>query len=425
MEASAMQSVLGGLMNFPDKTVSAYSKLIPECFIDDRYRAIFQACLQLHKEGKEITPLVVFEAMDEEYHQALALCCNAMPTVGGFDAYVEIVRENWRKHRLYQALSEITLDCLSAGTRMPHIIAALERALNVQIQIQKAIDDETAKSFIDSAVEFIIDLDVQNSGMKTGWSDFDYMTGGLQRKAVYVIAARSGHGKTDLAINLAMRLSKNHRVTYNSMEMPRIQLMRRVVARATRINASRLRDKESLTQEEKTNIAVAVDLLSKHTKLVLDEQQGVDSVAIEAKIQKHSPDVFFIDHLGLMNHDKAKRNQWEAIGETTRALKRLALKHNVAIVELVQLNRTADTRRGDPIMSELKGSSDIENDADGIFTIRVKEHSGILTGTACAEADVFMIKNRHGSTGKLQFSWYPQYSLWVPIDTMREAEYDH
>lgn len=410
----AAPSVIGALVAFPQESTAALDKLIPECFADEKLRDIFAACQTLHKSGKPWDVAILSSKLGADYNTLMVECAKLMPSLQNLDAYIELVREAWRRSSVYSALYGVMDNCTNGN--MQDVMASLVRIVEEQNTIQKSIDDETAKNFVQAAAEFLVDLDKPNTGMKTGWKDFDYVTGGLQRQGVYVISARSGQGKTDYAINLAMKLcQQDFKVCYNTMEMPRKQIMRRIIARATRINSTRLREK-TLTEDEFAQIAKVIDVITRHSKLILDEQLGIDAATVEAKIIRHKPDVLFIDHLGLMQHDKSKRNQWEAIGQTTRSLKQLAMKYNITIVELVQMGREADRTKGDPTMSQLKGSSDIENDADGIFAIKVEKPDHVLTGDDSVLAEVHCIKNRHGSTGKLEYHWRPQYHLWTPMD---------
>lgn len=416
----AEQSVIGGMILFPDETGSAYGQLGAEMFEHPYLAEIYAVCAALHKAGEPVDAVTVDARTGAKHRVLLAECFDLMPSISGFETYVQLVRDAWRRRTVAESLQKVVYTLQEPASNVVDSVVEIERIAAVQREIENRIRDESAKGFIDSMVEFYNDLASPDDAIKTGWRDFDQLTGGLQRQGVYVISARSGSGKTDFAINLAMSLAKRVKVYYSSMEMPRKQLMRRVIAKGTRINSARLRDR-TLTPEEFQAIARVIDMMSAGTQITLDEQQRMTVQDVEEKILRYRPDVIFLDHLGLMQHDPRKKNQWEAIGETTKRLKKLALKYRVVIVELVQRNRSSDVNRGRPVMSELKGSSDIENDADSILMITADTEGRILSGNDFVSASVHVLKNRHGGTGILQYNWQPQYHTWRPVDRQREG----
>lgn len=419
---NAEASVIGGLVMFPEETADTYQRLTAECFGDEALRELYKCCLVLHREGKQVDPVTVEAAAGKELRPVLVKCCQVMPALAGYDAYVGIVRDDWRKREMRDRLAELAGECSEPAADPAAITAELGKLLDHQRELDAAVREETTKGFWDCVTDFYADLGKPNNALKVGWRDFDYMTGGLQRGGVYVISARSGMGKTDLALNMAMHLASAYRVNYNSMEMPRIQLSRRLVSRLSRINSTRLRDKKDLTQTDYGRIRSSLEIFQNRTQLTLDDQQHLTAEDVEAKILRYRPDVIFLDHLGLMDHGaSAKQPLWEAIGNTTRTLKQMAMKYGIVIVELVQMGREADRDKGSPTMSQLKGSSSIENDADGIFMIKAQPLEEVLTGERFLSTAVHVVKNRHGSTGKLEFNWMPQYHSWIAIDRIREG----
>jgi len=239
--------------------------------------------------------------------------------------------------------------------------------------------------------------------------------GGLQRKSVYVIAARPGKGKTDWALQMATKISISGKVVYHTLEMTCDQLMQRIASRVCRVNSIRLRDKQ-LESEEQVRVTRAMELMAERCRLRFDEAEQITADVVEEKILRYQPDVVFIDHLGLMD-STGRKNQWEAVADTTHRLKALAKRHNVAIVELVQLNRRTDS--GKTTMGDLYGGSAVEQDADAIFALDVEQHEGFLTGDESVDVTVQVLKNRHGGVGDLHFAWQPQYHSYTPVDTTR------
>ena len=140
---------------------------------------------------------------------------------------------------------------------------------------------------------------------------------------------------------------------------------------------------------------------------------------MEAKLASGKPDVMFIDYLGLMRGDAAgNKPLWQITGEITHALKESARRHGAAVVALVQLARAAD-RQKEPALSDLKGGSDIEADADGVIFMRPQKTGGFLSGDDAWPVEAVIAKNRHGGVGRLRFNWQPQYHNYVPTDNTR------
>lgn len=417
----AEPSVIGAMVMFPEETGFVFQKLSAECFSDSVLGSLFSAIQKIKSSGKTVDPVTLENEVGNEHRLLIVRCAEVVPSLHGFTEYVEIVKEQWRKRTVLLELQSILQE---KRISVSEILQSLEKTIAVQNKIEESISEDSAKNFSDSFVEFYCDLGTKSNAIKTGWSGFDNLTGGLERQGVYIISARPGKGKTDLAINLAMNISKHFRVNYNTMEMPRKQVMRRITARATKINSSRLRDKECLTDTDFLAINKAYEFLSKNTQLILDEQQRIEPIEVESKILRYKPDVLFIDHLGLMKKEQ-RRNEWEAVAETTQFLKELAMKYNIVIVELVQQHRAADTRSGPPKMSELRGGGSLEADTDGIFFIESPDCENTLSGDDSLESSVYVAKNRHGGTGLVKFNWFPQYHTWIQIDHKRESDEQH
>ena len=255
-----------------------------------------------------------------------------------------------------------------------------------------------------------------SNGRKNKKAENDVL-GGLQRGCLYIIAARPGDGKTDFALHLAVQLAKRCRVDYRSLEMTKEQLVHRVLSRVCMINSTRFRDHD-LDENAQKRIGIAAARMG-DLHLVMDDTPGVSAGDVEAKLASGKPDVMFIDYLGLMRGDAAgNKPLWQITGEITHALKESARRHGTAVVALVQLARAAD-RQKEPALSDLKGGSDIEADADGVIFMRPQKTGEFLSGDDAWPVEAVIAKNRHGGVGRLRFNWQPQYHNYVPTDNTR------
>ena len=247
------------------------------------------------------------------------------------------------------------------------------------------------------------------------------MLGGFAPKSINILSGRSGMGKSDFSIFLAVKLAlQGVRVLYLSMEMPRTQIMARIASRVAMIDSRRLSDAKNLTEEERTTVAVLLERISK-IPLVLDEQQGLTIAAIAAKIRKHRPQVIFVDHMQLMAQENPSRQGWENLAETSRAMKRMAMNENVIFVELVQQNADIE-KRGDktPRMSDVKGTDGYTNDADTLMFIQADRSDDAMNSGESVDVRLFIAKNRNGSVGQLPFRWQPQFHRYLALSRLEE-----
>lgn len=410
----AEKSVIGGIIAFPtepDVTKIAYELLRPEMFANEWMSNTFAACLEIVSEGKVPDAVLIENKIGKENRVYMVKCVQLVPTLAGFKDYCAVVFEDWRKRTIAAKLQELIFESPPAKVAMQQ----LDAVLSEQRAIERGLNDGTSLEFWDAVMRYMNDLMTPSKAIKTGWTPFDAYTGGLQRQSMYIISGRSGMGKTDFALAMALNISLRCRVSYFSMEMPVEQLMERVISRIARVESNRLRDKD-VSPEEFKRISEAVTMRKDKAKITIDEKQRMSIMELEAKIIRQRPDVVFIDHVGLMKHAD-KKQLWEAVADTSQRLKELAMKHKIVIIALVQENRNAD--QGKPKMGNLKGSDNLTNDADGIFQMHIPEHDDFVNGQAWIDAEIHVTKNRHGGTGRITFHWQPQYHDWRSIEKSR------
>ncbi len=405
----AEESVLGCMLLFPVETADVYRRLRNEMFSEEPLRRIFEVCQQLRAEGKTPDFVTVQSVLGSAYQKLMLECCETAPSVSRLADYAGIVLEGWRVRELTAVAVEAQLN----GGTSEELISRYRAALEQQEAVTAALKEAGTKDFVQAAADYLQSLYEPDRSIKTGWREMDRVMGGLQRKSVVVIAARPGKGKTDFALQMATQVALDHQVNYNSMEMPTSQLLQRVVSRGAKINSIRLRDRD-LTEEDRARIAKVLDLQAKCLKINFDEAPRIDAEVVEGKIARYHPAVLFIDHLGLMTAREPKKNQWEEIASTTHELKALAMKHDVCIVELVQLNRATDGRR--PTQGDLYGGAAVEQDADVVIALEVEHFEGFLSGEQSTEVTASVLKNRHGAVGELRFAWQPQYHSYTTIE---------
>ena len=415
---STEMSVIGSILMEPAFLRIARRMLSPRMFEDERLARVFSCALKLAKANLPVDAVTVTDKLGAEYGPLIVECAQMVPTVseGNFAVYAGAVLDAWREREIRAAALEIA----TGGQTADDMTARLAELLKRQYDITSKVRRGTERTFLEAVGETYKNLFAPDTSLKIERGAFGILCdvlGGLQRGGVYVIAARPGDGKTDVALQLAVTLAKDYRVDYRSLEMSTEQLTHRILSRACIINSTRFRDHQ-INENEQKRIGMVVDAM-KGLHLVMDDTPGVSAGDVEAKLASGKPDVMFIDYLGLMRGDAAgNKPLWQITGEITHALKESARRHGAAVVALVQLARAAD-RQKEPALSDLKGGSDIEADADGVIFMRPQKTGEFLSGDDAWPVEAVIAKNRHGGVGRLRFNWQPQYHNYVPTDNTR------
>ena len=240
----------------------------------------------------------------------------------------------------------------------------------------------------------------------------------FMRSTVFALAARPGSGKTDFALNLALRMGKRGaKVLYFSMEMTNLQLMQRAASSLLRINGERIRDKD-LTEEELRGMEKVLQNFANAGRISFVQEPRISVKRVRHFVDLWKPDVVFVDHLGLMARP-AYKDAFKALGEVSNQLKQLALEKKIALVELVQMNRQIESRASKkPSLTDLRESGDIEQDCDYVGFLIPEDLKGKnLSGDAWADVELYLEKNRHGRPGIFQYRWQPQYHSFSEVET--------
>lgn len=255
-------------------------------------------------------------------------------------------------------------------------------------------------------------------GMETGLTQLDIALNGFRKGDVYIIAGRPSMGKTVLALNIAERLGRKHNVYYASLEMYKEKLGTRLLSARSKINSlslgmGRIKDKE---WEE---VAITSSQLAIN-HLHIDDSPTLSMLDIKARCKKLKKtsglDVVVIDHLGLLKpHTKRESRQLE-VGDMSRMGKILAKELDVAVIFLMQLNRSPEGRQNNrPVLSDLGESGKIEQDADTVLMLyrdeyykEKSENRGVM--------EVLVRKNRDGQLGTLKLAYLEQYQLISNLD---------
>jgi len=421
----AESSVLGGLLLDNGAWDRVSDLLADGDFYRYEHRMVFGAIGALINTSKPADVITVFEQLQNQgkaeeigglvYLNSLA---QYVPSAGNIRRYAEIVRERSILRKLVSASDEISTNAFNPKGRP--VAAILDEAEQKIFNIgEEGARTKQGFQAMDSLVVALLDrvqemADNPNdvTGVPTGFYDLDRMTAGFQAGDLIVLAARPSMGKTALAINIAEHVALNEGlpVAVFSMEMGAAQLAVRIVGSIGRIDQGHLRTGK-LTDEEWPRLSEAIEKL-RTISLHIDETAGLTSSELRANARRLSRQcgklgLIVVDYLQLMSGSSSDgENRATELGEISRGLKMLAKELQCPVIALSQLNRSVETRPDKrPMMSDLRESGAIEQDADIIMFIYRDEY---YTKDACKEpgvAEVIIAKQRNGPTGMVKLAF--------------------
>jgi replicative DNA helicase len=359
-----------------------------------------------------------------EYLAALA---NETPGAANARAYANIVRERSMLRSLISAGNEISGSAFGTdGRSATELVDEAERRVFeiAEKGARTSAGFRSLKEILPQAVDRIDLLhqsDGDISGISTGYNEFDKLTTGLQGGDLIIIAGRPSMGKTTLALNIAENAAIGGKVptAIFSMEMPSQQLAFRMISSLGRVDQTHLRT-GCFPDEDWSRINTAVQLMS-DAPIFVDDSAGLSPTEIRARARRlhreHGLGLIVVDYLQLMQVPGNKENRATEISEISRSLKALAKELNIPVIALSQLNRSVEQRTDKrPVMSDLRESGAIEQDADLIIFIYREEVYNPDTPRK-GIADIAIAKQRNGPIGDFPLTFvgrYTKFENWVP-----------
>ncbi|HOW74837.1 MAG TPA: replicative DNA helicase [Candidatus Competibacteraceae bacterium] len=424
----AEQAVLGGLMLLNTTWDQIADQLGEDDFYRNDHRVIFRAIRHLAEDSQPFDHVTVFEWLEAHHHLEEAggmayvyLLARETPSAANVRAYANIVRERAIRRDLIRTATEIadcaydpqgrnSQDLLNDAEK--RVFAIAERGARARGGFAN-IKDLLARTV--ERVDMLFQSDNPVTGLPSGWVDFDRMTAGLQPGELVVVAGRPSMGKTAFAMNIAeyAAIHVNCPVAVFSMEMPGESLIMRLMSSLGRIEQQRVRSGQ-LDDADWSRLTSAVNMLSA-TRLFIDDSSSLSPNELRARARRlHRQEghlgLIVVDYLQLMQVPGTNESRATEVSEISRALKGLAKELSVPVLALSQLNRTLE-QRGDkrPIMSDLRESGAIEQDADLIcFIYRDEVYNPETAEKGIAE--IIIGKQRNGPIGKFQLTFLGQYT---------------
>jgi len=424
----AEQAVLGGLLISNSVWEHVSERVSEDDFYRKDHRAIFRAISQLDDEGQPFDVVTVAEWLDS--HQQLddaggltylAALAERTPGVSNVKAYADIVRKRSVLRQLIQATNTISESIFNPEGQTNEQILDLAEKTVFEIAEKESKGRrsyDTIKDLLVGALDKIDELfhrDSPITGVATGYEDLDEKTAGLQPSDLIIIAGRPSMGKTALAINIAEHavIKEKLTVVVFSMEMPGDSLAMRMMSSLGRIDQHKIRTGK-LTDEDWPRLTSAVEIL-KDTRLFIDDTPALTPSEIRARCRRiyreqNGLDLVIIDYLQLMQVTGTSENRATEISEISRSLKAMAKELSVPVIAISQLNRSLEQRPNKrPVMSDLRESGAIEQDADLIMFIYRDEVYNEDTMDK-GKAEIIIAKQRNGPIGMVPLTFLGQYT---------------
>ena len=431
----AEQSVLGGIL-LSDRTMYGLvinEGLKPEDFYREQHGLVYEAMLGLYNEAEPVDPLTVTERLRQRGRLdaaggegSVAALAAAVPAAGNVRHYAQIVRRNALLRRLLTTTYEIQSSVLDHDGDPEELVERAEKAILEVAHDDRQKDFVTADALLHEALDKLQTLSQHKTaltGTPAGFKDLDELTGGFQAGNLIVLAARPSMGKSALVTNIAENAALEHRkpVALFSLEMSEAELAQRFVASQARIKGEDLR--RGRVEEARWGKILAACQKLAAAPLYVDDSSDVSILDVRAKarrLHQQSDDglgLIIVDYLQLLRADHRIESRVQQVGEMSRGLKILARELDVPVIALSQLSRQVEQRQDKrPVLSDLRESGQIEQDADLVMFIYRDEYYNPEDTEEPGVAEIIVAKHRNGGVGTVKLTFrneYPKFMNYV------------
>ncbi len=426
----AEQSVVGSMLMDKEAILTASELLVPEDFYGRQYGVMFGTIVELYNEGSPVDMVTLRERLREKEVppevssvEFIRDLINAVPTSINIKQYADIVYEKSVLRRLIKVNEEIEGLCYQGKERLDVILGETEKKVFQLLQSRNSGDYVSIKETVIKTLEKI-ELASRTkgnvTGIATGFYDLDYMTAGLQPSDFILIGARPSMGKTALILNLAeyIGIRNNIPIAIFSLEMSREQLMNRMFAMEARVDLQKLRTGD-LSDSDWEKLIESAGVIGK-SGLIIDDTPGISIGELRSKCRKykleHNLSLVIIDYLQLMTGNGRTDSRQQEISEISRSLKALAREIHAPVIAISQVNRACETRPDHrPMMSDLRESGSIEQDADVIMFLYRDEYYN-KDSDKKGIAEIIIAKQRNGSIGTVNLAWLPTLTKFANLE---------
>ena len=428
----AEQAVLGSILIDSRCVADIVGIVSPEDFFLKQNREIFETIYTMFNFSQTIDPVTVLNKMKElgvyedNSRDYILQLMEITPTAANAARYANIVREKAMLRGLAQAATDISETVYSEVGTAGEMLESAEKKIYALRKGERNDSLEHIGTVLHKVFDRLNELAQSDSmipGLSTGLRDLDTKINGLNKSDLLLVAARPAMGKSAFALNIAVNVAKkyNKTVAVFNLEMSREQLAMRLLASESFIDMQKLATGK-LSEEEWGKLCMASAALSQ-TDIRIDDNPSVTVADINAKCRRlDNLGLVVIDYLQLMQgsgYGKNSENRVTVVGEISRSLKIMAKELNIPVICLSQLSRAVESRTDKrPILSDLRESGAIEQDADSVMFLYRDEYYHENTEDK-GLAECIVAKNRHGETGTVKLQWFG------PYQTFSDREWKH
>lgn len=424
----AEQSVLGSILIDPERFTSVATIITADDFYLSEHRAIYGAMQQLFLKNRKIDLITLIDTLvsmgvytDEQSKSYIKTIAEIVPSASNIIDYAKIVRDKSILRQLIGVCDEITEDAYAENGSAANIVNNAEQKVFNIAQGREMKGFAHIREVIVSVYDQLKLLNTDREaavGVRTGFTGLDNILVGMAPSDLILIGARPGMGKTSFALNIAAKCAINYKKTVAifSLEMSKEQLATRLLSSEGMIDSHDMRT-GSLDAKQWDSLANIAATLSE-SNILIDDTTGTTITSMKAKLRRVKDlGLVVIDYLQLMQSDRHIDNRVQEVSDISRDLKLLAKELKVPVITCAQLSRATEQRaEKKPMLSDLRDSGAIEQDADVVMFLYRPEYYDEKDAENQNFAEVIIAKNRHGATGTVKMGWMGQYTKFVSAE---------
>jgi replicative DNA helicase len=420
----AEEAILGGILLDPEAIGRVIEVLRPEAFYISAHQEIYRAAIVLQSQGRPTDLMSVTSWLHDQGvldkiggQSRMAELVDRTISAVNIDQYAQLVMEKYLRRKLIQVGTEVVQLGYETNTPLEKVLDQSEQKI---FNITQARPQQSLVSTADILTTTFSDIESRSLGLvlpgiSCGFYDLDAMTQGFQRSDLIIAAGRPSMGKTSFVLNIARNIAAYHKlpIAVFSLEMSKEQLVYRLLSSEAQVESGRLRSGR-ISQAEWEPLGHAISVLSQ-LPVFIDDTPNISVAEMRSKSRRLQAEqagalgLILIDYLQLME-GSGSDNRVQELSKVTRSLKGLARELQVPIIALSQLSRGVESRTNKrPMMSDLRESGSIEQDADVVMMLYRDEYYNPDTPDR-GIAEVIITKHRNGPVGTIKLLFEPQYT---------------
>ncbi|MBN1775480.1 MAG: replicative DNA helicase [Clostridiales bacterium] len=430
----AEQAVLCVCLDSEEGRNVAMTALQPQDFYHPANRLVFTAILELAAERSAVDIITVSERLKRQGELEavggtayVSQLSDLMIIRSNIAEYASIVRQKSLLRKLIESLDEVVKQSYAGEQEANNLVDIAMKRLSEIRENPSGSNFESISDILKRTLREIMDISQGKKDRRvvhTGFPKLDQATGGLRPGSLVIVAARPAMGKSALVVNIATNASilYNTHVAFFSLEMSKEEIGNRILSSKAEISTFKLQN-ANVSKDEWKEISNALSVLSP-APFLIDDRSGINTIEMMAKCRQLKNesrlDLVVVDYMQLMSPAGARNfgNRQQEISEISRSLKIMAKELEVPVIALSQLSRGAENRdEHRPILSDLRDSGAIEQDADVvIFIYRSKYYDSSVEKKELEDAEIIIAKNRQGPTKTVHLKWWPKRTMFLERD---------